>query len=94
LEPLIPEQLYQVVVTTGVTDLLGNSPVSDITSVFSVSDVASMVVPIVWPVADTVLSTEAAQTLLASLSSLMGVAGEGLSLAPADLTTLSRRTYR
>lgn len=89
VEPLIPEQVYQVIVTTGVTDLLGNSPVSNITSTFTVSDVASMVVPIVWPVADTVLSTEAAQTLLATLSSLMGVAGEGLALLPVDLTTLA-----
>jgi hypothetical protein len=88
VEPLIPDQVYELVVTTGVTDLLGDSPVSAVTSTFTVSDVASMVVPVVWPVADTVLSTEAAQTLLASLSSMMGVVGDGLTLLPADLTTL------
>lgn len=87
-EAMLPGEVYQLVVSTGVMDLLGNSPVSDLTSVFTVSDVASTVVPVVWPVADTVLSTEAAQTLLATLSSLLGVAGDGLSLVPADLTTL------
>ena len=37
VEPLIPDQVYSVIATTGLTDLLGNSPVSDVMSTFTVT---------------------------------------------------------
>ena len=85
---LVPGEVYTLVVTTGVQDILGNHPLSNLTSKFTVSDVARVVAPIAVPVADTVLDNEAVQFLLSTLGSMLG-STEALPLSADDLSALS-----
>ena len=92
-EALLPGAVYNLVVTTGVKDLFGNHILSNVTSTFNVSSVARIAVPLAMPVVGTVLSNDATQLLLSSLSGMMGLTellpvqpDELLALAAADLT--------
>jgi hypothetical protein len=88
-EDLLPGEVYNMVVSTGVRDMLGNHPVQDLTSAFTVSDGARIVVPVVMPVAGAVLDSEGAQFLKTTLSSMLGATG-GLPLSLEDLMALSQ----
>lgn len=88
-EELLPLQGYTLVITDQVRDLAGNHPVSSLLTPVKVGDIARMTVPVVWPLAETVLSNEAVQFLTSTLSSLLGSTGGLPSLSPDDLTNLN-----
>ncbi len=85
---LLPGEVYNLVVTTGVEDILGNHSLSNLTSTFTVSTAARIAVPIAMPVAGTVLDNEAAQLLLSTLSCMLGSTAL-LPVQPDDLLALT-----
>jgi hypothetical protein len=84
----LPTGDYTLVITDQVRDLAGHHPVSNLLAPVQVGDIARMAVPVVWPVAEIVLSNEAVQLLTSTLSSLLGSTGGLPSLSGADLTNL------